>query len=146
MLTVTQFLNEKMDGILQMERDNEEMVHLFHVNDCWSAVEKSAYFLSQLVRAMWSRCWPRGMMTHRTDRSCWQACRTSGSMRRGRNIQWSGMGMTIRSFVSRIFPPITPSGTKRILSMTLKTRISRMISLFGVASKLLIFNYIKHFL
>lgn len=49
MITVTQFLGEKMDGILRMERDNKNMVHLFHVNDSWSAVEKSAYFLSQLV-------------------------------------------------------------------------------------------------
>lgn len=49
MLTVTQFLKERMDGILRMERDNDGMIHLFHVNDCWSAVEKSAYFLSQLV-------------------------------------------------------------------------------------------------
>ena len=49
MLTVNQFLNERMDGILRMERDNKNMVHLFHVNDSWSAVEKSAYFLSQLV-------------------------------------------------------------------------------------------------
>ncbi len=49
MLTVNQFLNERMDGILRMERDNKNMVYLFHVNDSWSAVEKSAYFLSQLV-------------------------------------------------------------------------------------------------
>ncbi len=49
MISVTQFLNEKMDGILRMERDNEDKVHLFHVNDSWSAVEKSAYFLSQMV-------------------------------------------------------------------------------------------------
>lgn len=49
MITVSQFLNEKMDGILRMERDNKNMVHLFHVNDSWSAVEKSAYFLSHLV-------------------------------------------------------------------------------------------------
>ena len=49
MITVSQFLNERMDGILRMEMGNEGMVHLFHVNDSWSAVEKSAYFLSQLV-------------------------------------------------------------------------------------------------
>lgn len=49
MITVTQFLNERMDGILRTEKSNEGMVHLYHVNDSWSAVEKSAYFLSQLV-------------------------------------------------------------------------------------------------
>ena len=49
MITVNQFLNERMDGILRMEKDNSGMVHLYHVNDSWSAVEKSAYFLSQLV-------------------------------------------------------------------------------------------------
>lgn len=49
MLTVTQFLNERMDGILRTEKNNEGMVHLYHVNDCWSAVEKSAYFLTQLT-------------------------------------------------------------------------------------------------
>lgn len=49
MISVTQFLNEKMDGILRMERDNEDKVHLFHVNDSWSAVEKSAYYLSQMT-------------------------------------------------------------------------------------------------
>ena len=49
MLTVTQFLNERMDGVLRMERDNENMIHLFHVNGSWSTVEKSAYFLSQMV-------------------------------------------------------------------------------------------------
>ena len=26
------------------------MVHLYRVNDCWSAVERSAYYLSQFVR------------------------------------------------------------------------------------------------
>lgn len=49
MISVTQFLNDKMDGILRMERDNEGKVHLFHVNDSWSAVEKSAYYLSQMT-------------------------------------------------------------------------------------------------
>ena len=49
MITVTQFLNERMDGILRTEKSNEGMVHLYHVNDSWAAVEKSAYFLSQLV-------------------------------------------------------------------------------------------------
>lgn len=38
-----------MDGVLQAEEGNEGVVHLYHVNDCWSAVEKSAYFLSQLI-------------------------------------------------------------------------------------------------
>lgn len=49
MISVTQFLNDKMDGILRMERDNEDLVHLFHVNGSWSAVEKSAYYLSQMT-------------------------------------------------------------------------------------------------
>ena len=49
MITVTQFLNEKMDGILKVERDNKGLIHLYHVNDSWSAVEKSAYYLSQFT-------------------------------------------------------------------------------------------------
>ena len=49
MITVTQFLNERMDGILRTEKSNEGMVHLYHVNDSWAAVEKSAYFLSQMA-------------------------------------------------------------------------------------------------
>ena len=50
MIAVTQFLNEKMDGVLQAEDGNEGVVHLYHVNDCWSAVERSAYYLSQFAR------------------------------------------------------------------------------------------------
>ena len=49
MITVTQFLNERMDGILKTEKSNEGMVHLYHVNGSWAAVEKSAYFLSQMA-------------------------------------------------------------------------------------------------
>lgn len=49
MITVTKFLNERMDSVLKAERHNDSMVHLYHVNDSWSAVEKSAYFLSRLV-------------------------------------------------------------------------------------------------
>ncbi len=49
MITVTQFLNERMEGILRTEKNNDGMVHLYHVNDSWSAVEKSAYFLSQMA-------------------------------------------------------------------------------------------------
>ncbi len=49
MIAVTQFLDEEMGRILKAERSNECLVHLYHVNDCWSAVEKSAYYLSQFV-------------------------------------------------------------------------------------------------
>lgn len=49
MITVTEFLNERMDGILKREQGNTNMVYLYNVNDTWAAVEKSAYFLSQLV-------------------------------------------------------------------------------------------------
>lgn len=49
MMTVNKFLNERMDSVLKAERHNDSMVHLYHVNDSWSAVEKSAYFLSRLV-------------------------------------------------------------------------------------------------
>lgn len=50
MIAVTQFLGAMMDGVLQAEDGNEGVVHLYHVNDCWSAVEKSAYYLSRFVR------------------------------------------------------------------------------------------------
>lgn len=39
-----------MDEVLQTEDDNKGVVHLYRVNDCWSAVERSAYYLSQFVR------------------------------------------------------------------------------------------------
>ncbi len=38
-----------MDAVLSAERHNDSMIHLYHVNDSWSAVEKSAYFLSRMV-------------------------------------------------------------------------------------------------
>ena len=50
MIEVTQFLGTLMDGVLQAEEDNKGVVHLYRVNDCWSAVERSAYYLSQFVR------------------------------------------------------------------------------------------------
>lgn len=49
MISVTQFLNERMESVLKTEKDNESLVHLYHVNGCWSAVEKSAYFLSRFA-------------------------------------------------------------------------------------------------
>ena len=49
MITVTQFLYELMDGILKREQDNENMIYLYYVNGTWSAIERSAYFLSQMV-------------------------------------------------------------------------------------------------
>lgn len=49
MITVTQFLGEMMGGILNIEKDNGSLIHLYHVNGCWSAVEKSAYFLSRFA-------------------------------------------------------------------------------------------------
>lgn len=49
MITVTQFLDEMMGGILNIEKDNGSLIHLYHVNGCWSAVEKSAYFLSRFA-------------------------------------------------------------------------------------------------
>lgn len=50
MIEVTQFLGILMDGVLQAEDDNKGVVHLYRVNDCWSAVERSAYYLSQFAR------------------------------------------------------------------------------------------------
>lgn len=49
MLTVTNFLNEQMGEILNAEKDNEGLIHLYHVNGCWSSVERSAYFLSRFA-------------------------------------------------------------------------------------------------
>lgn len=43
------FLNEMIDAVLELERKNESQIHLFHVNGSWSAIERSAYHLSQVV-------------------------------------------------------------------------------------------------
>lgn len=49
MMTVTKFLNERMVSVLRAESQNGSMIHLYHVNGSWAAVEKSAYFLSRLM-------------------------------------------------------------------------------------------------
>ncbi|GEM_PF-1275864 len=49
MITVKQFLDEGIGRALERERCNDSRIYLYHVNDSWSAVEKSAYFLSRLV-------------------------------------------------------------------------------------------------
>lgn len=78
-----------------MERDNKNMVYLFHVNDSWSAVEKSAYFLSQLVACDVITLLAKGNDEAPEGQIVLASVSDERLTAARNNIQWSGMGMTI---------------------------------------------------